>query len=383
MRLLFYTSDANFYGANRSLLALVSGLDRKRFQIAVIGPPSLELKSKFSALAISYTECNGKSSYYYTWRSRFPFMDLIRAIINFFVGVVTLFRHVIEAFSLRRLIRSFDIVISNSSISDFGLIAASLLRKKHIWIIREVMHRHYSSKPLLGAWYQGYIFRLSNQVVYISDYVKDELSIFKILRGVVINDGIYTETQFLELQNSSRPLSDRKPTTFAIVGVIHQSKGQTEAVHAFAKIISIIPSARLFIVGAGKSDSLIALVQHLNLTSKVVFTGYLEDLSEIYKVVSYVLNCSSHEALGRVSVESLAHGCVLIAKNSGATPNFIRNRINGFLVNDVAEIPSIIADLEKNSDGCIKIIQNGYVTAREQFSIEKCAQKFSNVFENL
>ncbi len=55
------------------------------------------------------------------------------------------------------------------------------------------------------------------------------------------------------------------------------------------------------------------------------------------------LMCSENEGLGRVSIEAMFYGCLVIGRNSGGTKDFVFDGKTGLLFNDM--------------DGCVSAMQ--------------------------
>ncbi len=68
-----------------------------------------------------------------------------------------------------------DLVYTNTSVTNIGALAATVLNIPHIWHIRESIKDHPSYKiPILFESLSAYINSSSNAVIYISKYLKDQ-----------------------------------------------------------------------------------------------------------------------------------------------------------------------------------------------------------------
>lgn len=93
------------------------------------------------------------------------------------------------------------------------------------------------------------------------------------------------------------------------------------------------------------------------------------------------LMCSENEGLGRVSVEAMFYGCLVIGRNSGGTKDFILNNETGLLFNDMNEC--VIAMKKAVSDNNETIIQNAQLFAQNNFSIEKYGEKILHIYNKV
>lgn len=384
MRLLFITSDSSMYGANRSLENLVFGLSRNGYYCEVLGPPNLEFKKKLERIDARFTESYFKSSYYFSWKSKYPFLDLIRSLNSFFIGVAYFLNNAVLIIKRLSFYKGFDVIVSNSSVSDFGFLASILAGKKHIWFIREVAQKHYSLRPLLGSLIQRAFLNFTYKKIFISEFVENELNFKNNSNGVVIMDGVFFKEELLkmEMDGHTHEPKDKAQMNFGIVGLIHPGKGQMEALVAFSLILKILPFSKLFIVGSGRTTEILDSIKLLGIQNNVVITGYIASPSSMYKEIDFLFVCSSNEALGRVTIEGMAYGCIVIGKRSGATPLIIKHGINGFLYDSPFDIPTIVqlVVLDPHFQKILK--QNSINTVLNDFTIEGCVEKFTKILES-
>ena len=63
----------------------------------------------------------------------------------------------------------------------------------------------------------------------------------------------------------------------------------------------------------------------------VVFHGHVKEIDPLLSEMHLGLMCSRDEAFGRVTVEYMMHGMPVIASNSGANPEIVKDNVNGFI----------------------------------------------------
>ncbi|EFD3747848.1 glycosyltransferase family 4 protein, partial [Escherichia coli] len=83
------------------------------------------------------------------------------------------------------------------------------------------------------------------------------------------------------------------------------------------------------------------------------------DLDQIRLDNDVCLIPSLSEAFGRVTIESMAAGMIVVASDSGASKEIINDGINGFLfssgsVSDLTSVLKKILDVESNNLECIR-----------------------------
>lgn len=143
-------------------------------------------------------------------------------------------------------------------------------------------------------------------------------------------------------------------TVFAIVGRASAIKGQRLFLQAFAKAMAGDKNAVALVVGECNKQSsawqaMQTLVQQLNLQNKVVYTGTVRTMRELYAVADYVVSASlKPEAFGRTVAEALAIGCPVVAPRHGGALDIVAEGTNGllFLPNDVADLARCLQQVQ-------------------------------------
>lgn len=124
-----------------------------------------------------------------------------------------------------------------------------------------------------------------------------------------------------------------------IVSRLAPDKGQETFLRAAARVAAANPRARFVIVGddAIFSDNadyvpmLKQLVVELDLSGRVFFTGYREDMANVYAGLDVVVNAARREAFGMVLVEPMACETPVIGTEAGGIPEIIETGRTGFM----------------------------------------------------
>ena len=139
---------------------------------------------------------------------------------------------------------------------------------------------------------------------------------------------------FLEVgeQNS------RRKSDILYAGVLIPRKGIHHLIHAFSRIASEFPEARLVIVGREENpeyaEKLRRDVVKLGLDSRVIFVGEVSqaELADYMRQAAVFVLPSLSEGLGRVVVEAMATGMPVIGSYIGGIPEMVQERQTGFLI---------------------------------------------------
>jgi glycosyltransferase involved in cell wall biosynthesis len=165
---------------------------------------------------------------------------------------------------------------------------------------------------------------------------------------------------------------------FGHIGRLVIEKDQFNLIRAFANIEARCPTAILVIIGDGKVEhELKELVSALNLTDRVIFSGFILDGFRFMKAFDTFVLTSTEEAFGRVSLEAMVAKIPLIATNISGIPEVIGD--SGFLVEaantDVLAKTMLrvyeLSQTERDGWG-----EKGYQQMRRHFSIEPFAAIF-------
>jgi glycosyltransferase involved in cell wall biosynthesis len=167
-----------------------------------------------------------------------------------------------------------------------------------------------------------------------ADYLEANTSV----RGVVpISCGI-------DAHNYTPNLTPRTDNLIVFLGRVVDEKQIDKLIRAFAKLDQAL-DARLEIVGGGDQEHrLKALASTLGVTSRVTFTGYVDEAYLRHALTrATVFAMPSIAELQSIStMEAMASGLPIVAANAMALPHLVHDGENGFLfepgnVDDLAE----------------------------------------------
>jgi glycosyltransferase involved in cell wall biosynthesis len=174
--------------------------------------------------------------------------------------------------------------------------------------------------------------------------------------------------------------------TFGTVGRLTRTKGQSYLLEAFSKILEQIHDARLVLIGEGPlSEELRRQAGNLNISSKILFTGYRNDVRELLKGLDVFVLPSVAEGLSIALLEAMASRLPVIASNVGGIPEVIDCN-SGFLL--PARDSSVLAEamkkfaLLKNKERII-IGNSARKRVEEAFTTEIMQQNISELYASL
>ena len=170
-----------------------------------------------------------------------------------------------------------------------------------------------------------------------------------------------------------------------VVGKLYPGKGQKEVLLALARLAGRYPDLKLIIIGTAADrryeQDLRRLVRLNHLSRRVVFAGFRPDIVEVLQNLSVVVVASVVDSFGRAALEGMAAGVPVLAVKAGGSIEIIRPGRNGFLAEsrDPEVLAAALAEILDHPEHWPAIVENGFRTVREDFSIEKQVQGVSRV----
>ena len=315
-------------GADENTLFTIQGLDKTKYEIDLI-----------TGEEVDKNILNEEKNY--------PFNIIqikgLKWKLNFFHDPIVLLK-LIKLLKEKR----YDIVHTHTTKAGIlGRIAA------HISGVPVIVH------GLHGSTFQAFNSRLLNWLLFLfekmtSRFTDAYISVSKVLSENYIEKGIgnknnhftvYSGMDLAKFINAGKRMNVKKKYEelgidggdFLIGNVarLEDRKGHQFLFDAFKKILEERESGnlKLLIVGEGnKRNYLENYVKELNLESKVIFTGYREDVEELMAMMDIFVLTSLREGLPRVLVQAAAVGKPSIAFNVDGVSETIKDNYNGFLV---------------------------------------------------
>lgn len=345
MNILYVAHERNLGGASKSLVTLVSEMERRGHTVSVVvpfrsGQVIRALKERGIAVKTIFF---GWQMMPKAWN---PLMKLLFRIL-----------YLTEPLAARRIAlfakkRQAGIIHSNSSAIDVGARAALLCGLPHVWHFREFGDLDYGLVYLSGKEESARrACAVPGWIVFISECLRQYYGEIPDSKGIVIYNGIsekflcekYTDKpDGVQRQNHEQSETDtdgQHAVTFLIAGNFHEGKHQELAIEACGKLCEQgFRDFRLVVAGAASAlKSSKAFEERLKAQAHglpdgmVTFTGYVSDMAALRKKTDVELVCSGMEAFGRVTAEAMLSSNPVIGADSGATPELIRDGENGFL----------------------------------------------------
>ncbi len=361
MRVLFITNYPKLYGANRSLLSLMSCFDQRGEEICLLIPHKGGMTEELDKIGMNRIVIPYMSSIFYYKN----YHSIKKSIGKPLLVLATLFMLPYIIYRVWRY--DPDLIYSNSAADNLGIIIAKVLKKKHITHIRDFMDLDHGYKFIFGNKARKNFINKSNGVIYVSQSVADHTQLGSPLP--INHKVIYNGVKVNPFDYKYKVLSEH--INMGIVGLLDESKGQHLAIAYFKSVLNNYPCAVLHIWGDKESPykyRLLDLVNELGIKENVFFHGFENNTDIIYNKMDVLLMFSRMEGFGRVTVEAMQKGIPVIGYNAGGTAELIQNGYNGFLFNDMDGFEKAVSQLFVSDDEYNRICHQAYIDARVKFS---------------
>ncbi len=346
IKVMHVISDVKIGGAGRWLLYFLKEIDRQSFGVVVVMPRCSLLRQPVEALGFKAVEVDGMAD-------RSLELSMVKALYGI----------------LRR--EKPDIVHTHASLS--ARIAAKLAGAKAI-----VLTKHCIDAPKTGVKRQlsTLINRsLSSKVIAVSKAVRQNVIESGIPEQLV--ETVYSGIDALREYSTEERLAARQKWGFAedqlvfgMVARLAEVKGYPYFIEAANLASKKLEKARFLIVGSGpKEQELRESVRRLGLEDRVVFTGFMQDVTEAYNIMDINVVTSLSEALCLTLIEGMSIGKPCIGTDTGGIPEVIQAGLNGLLVP--------VKDAEAVADAMVRLGTDPWLRARlGQYGREWVQQNF-------
>lgn len=236
---------------------------------------------------------------------------------------------------------NFDIINSHTPVPYFAEIAALIAKRNRIdYIITFHVADMVSPKPLLNiiskmlsVTIESMIFKNAKKIITVSGIVKNNYLKEFAYKTEVIPPGVDTERYKPSIYNP-----DAKKLLFiSSLSSSYEWKGLRILLDAMPSIIKRHPDATLTIVGDGPlKQEFMQICRAKQIDKNVIFKGRLseEDLIKAYQRSTLVImpSTANIDSFPLVLLEANACGVPVIASKIGGIPYYVKDGINGFLV---------------------------------------------------
>lgn len=379
-KVLLVHSGTSLYGSDRSLLAIASGLDTRRYVPVVALPGEGPLLRELTRRKVE--------------AHVLPLAILRRRYApGYICGLAGQM-----AVSVRRLARFMEahgvsLVHTNTSHVLSSGPAARLRHVPHICHVREIPRIPRPLRRLFArfvAWQSDRAIAISRAVreEFLGDLVPDS-------RARLIHSAIELEPfRALPSREAAKSQLGVPPggPLIGTVGRVTPWKGQRSFVEAAGLIAGRLPEANFVVVGdadteenRGYRSELEARAEELGLSQRLRFVGFREDVCVYLAAMDvFVLPSSAPEPLGRVVLEAMAAGTPVVATAHGGPVEVLEGGRCGLLVppDEEGALAEAVERLVRDAELGARLAGEGLRRVRD-FGMERHIQAVEAVYDEL
>jgi glycosyltransferase involved in cell wall biosynthesis len=256
---------------------------------------------------------------------------------------------------------------------------AKILRIPLIWHVRV---------PLPDNFLDRFLVLFSSRIVAVSRIVKRRFAWLKKDVVETIYNGVDTRKFSPGLaQDDVRKKFhiNSEDTVIGTVGRLSPEKGLEYLISAIPDVVNVYPRTKVFIVGNGDDKYRLSLqekVKELELSSRIFFVGFYEDVPQVLRCMDIFSLPSLFEAFNRSLLEAMACGLPVVATAVGGNVEIVQDGVNGLLVppSNPRALAIAITELLKDIEKARKMGLEGKLLVEENFSIDINVRKIEKLY---
>lgn len=362
---LFLHSSSEMYGSDRSLLNIISNLDKAQYKVHVLLPcpgPLVDALRQVPEVTVEIFEVAVLRRKNLSFRGGFAYLR----------DFISSYRYV------KRYIKKHNIHIvdTNTAVVFPGAMAAKRLSVKSVWHIREIIKSNLENR-VISFMMQHY----SDLVVANSHATGKALRVDQKKIRVVYNAVDRKEDAALTLHD--RP-------TVGMAGRINRWKGQKLFTDVAQIVKKSCPDVIFQIAGEAYMGEehlraeLEAYIAERDLQDTVILLGQVNDMDSFYKGLDvFALPSIQPEPFGLVVIEAMEYGVPVVATNHGGPTEIITDGVDGYLVSytEPEEMAQRIVQLLQDPEKKSRMGRIAQEKKRQMFDVATMVRAIEAVFE--
>ena len=385
MKILICAHDATITGgANRSLLMIIDRL------LDTYGVQNIEVivPRKHGSFNDALTERGIKwyGSLYFgvTSSIRNDGKDWMR-ISKVYGGYVL--ESILSAFFARKLKgKKYDLVYTNTRGPILGAKIAKKLHIPHVVHVREFG----AEKPLWGFWGYEKMYQMSDKIILISQALYNEYAQHVPKdKLVAIPNGIDSP-----LGLPFHVHRDKTQFNMVLTGRLVPDKGHADAILALKELKNRgYKNIHLYIAGSLQADMHIGwyekklkeMITENNLEEDITFCGEVKDMISLREKMDVELMTAIKETFGRVTIEGMRSGLVVIGSNTGGTVELIQDNVTGLLYQqgDPIDLADKIQEVYDSPSYAEKLAKSGYEYVQTHYTAQENVKRVYDVLKEV
>jgi len=386
MKILFINLSSQIGGAELSLFDFLKKIDKKIFTPIVLCNSEGEFFQQVDNFKIRKILIKGLN--YRAISKKLGNRRIINPLAVFW-NTVFFIPFIIKLIQVIKK-EEISLIHTNSRYSHiYGGIAGKLIGVPVVWHIHDIYYQK------IGIWIMNKLALMLPERIIVNSKTTGTIFTGNPKIRVVYNG---VDLDNFKKSNESKSIFCKKfglkrnTKKIAIISRITEQKGHEYFLKAIPSIIKDFPDTKFLIVGNSLLEEkdfleqLKELIKNLDISHKVVFTGFREDVPQIINFLDIIVHCSTHEeSFGRIIIEAMAATKPVVATNIGASAEIIEDGVDGLLIppKDSRAIENAIKELLSNPQKMKFLGENGRRKVERCFSSESYYKNIIKVYSEI
>jgi glycosyltransferase involved in cell wall biosynthesis len=232
---------------------------------------------------------------------------------------------------------------------------------------------------------------ITSKIITVSNALKEDLvKNYGIKEDKIIP--IYNGIDFFDYNKVSDKVREKFGlginTDKPIVGTVARMAPQKGLEYLIKAVPIVLKKCDVLFVIAGDGpmmSELVEMVKQTGLQDKVLFPGYVKNISRFFACLDIFVIPSIAEGLSITTIEAMACGLPVVASNVGGLPELVGNEKNGLLVEprNEAQLAEAITSLLRDSDARKRYGVIGKEAVSQKFTKETMVVNTINVYNEV
>ncbi len=170
------------------------------------------------------------------------------------------------------------------------------------------------------------------------------------------------------------------------VGILRSVKGHEVTLSSVKKVIDAFPNAKYLIVGEGPArERLEKMSKDLGIARHVVFTGFIENIPEIYSFTDVAVLSSWSEGFPQSILQAMASNVPVVATKVGGVPEVVFHEKTGLLIElgDHEGLAKEIIRILNKPDEALRFAANAKELVLKEHSVNHMIDKIEGLYKKL
>lgn len=385
IRVLFVSHGTAMFGAQRTLLTLLSAIDRNAISPILVVPYDGPLRHAAAELDIPVFV-----------RKQVPWVVVLdgsfqgNRLRHLYLFLRTL---PARCRALEELIadHGVELVYTNTVTCIEGAIAALRTRKPHVWHIHECILGNGDLMPLLP--YRllcAAVGFLSRSIIFCSRTVVRD---YPALSGKasIVHNGLPVSR--LRNRPVARSGAERElgieagAKIVAVVGALTPHKDHLTFLAAAEQVARRVEKAIFLIVGSGSeryTQTIRRRIADLRLDSQVRLLGWRDDIQDLLAAIDVLVISSRQESFGLTAIEALAMETPVVSTRCGGPEEVVEDGVTGLLVHvkDPLALADAIESLLLDPKLARRMGENGRNHVLEHFGADRYVHGIQRIIQD-